>query len=181
MCQHRKSTLAKKILPPLLPGLELATFRSGVRRSTQLFFLPSMFIRLHLYLHFRLFLNRRGRWGTTDDFTTCFLHFSLFSTSLWYLANSRPVHSLMPSSHLLPHFAVAPHFHGSYSPLQLYCEDSWFKSIQEDGCEKGAHQSYLGTDRNAAVVPNWFQPCQCCYRLCYLGEYLRLGTLIRHS
>ena len=31
--QHTKLTLAKKILPPLLPGFELATFRSRVRRS----------------------------------------------------------------------------------------------------------------------------------------------------
>ena len=31
--QHRKLTLEKKILPPLLPGLEPATFRSRVRRS----------------------------------------------------------------------------------------------------------------------------------------------------
>ena len=46
--------------------------------------------RLHLLLH--LSLNREGRWGTTHDFTTNFLHFSLFSTALWDLANSRPVH-----------------------------------------------------------------------------------------
>ena len=26
-------------------------------------------------------LNREGRWGTTDDFTTSFLYFSLFSTA----------------------------------------------------------------------------------------------------
>ena len=44
--------------------------------------------------------NHRGRWGTTDDFTTSFLHFSLFSTALWDLASTRPVHSLMLSSHL---------------------------------------------------------------------------------
>ena len=31
--QHRKSTLEKKILPPLLQGLEPATFQSRVRRS----------------------------------------------------------------------------------------------------------------------------------------------------
>ena len=31
-----------------------------------------------LHLHF-LSLNREGRWGTTDKFTTNFLHFSLFS------------------------------------------------------------------------------------------------------
>ena len=33
--QHTKFTLEKKILPPLLPGFELATFRSRVRRSNQ--------------------------------------------------------------------------------------------------------------------------------------------------
>ena len=31
--------------------------------------------------------------------TTSFLHFSLLTTALWDLANSRPVHSLMLSSH----------------------------------------------------------------------------------
>ena len=58
-------------------------------------------------------LTREGRWGTTDDFATSFLHFSLFSTALWDLPNSRPVHSLMLSSHfflcppcLLPPFTV---------------------------------------------------------------------------
>ena len=33
--QHTKLTLEKKIPPPLLPGFELATFRSRVRRSNQ--------------------------------------------------------------------------------------------------------------------------------------------------
>ena len=33
--QHTKLTQEKKILPPLLPGFELATFRSRVRRSYQ--------------------------------------------------------------------------------------------------------------------------------------------------
>ena len=50
--------------------------------------------------HHHLPLNEQGCWGTTDDFTTSFLHFSLFSTALWDLANSRPVHSLLLSSHL---------------------------------------------------------------------------------
>ena len=27
--------------------------------------------------------NHEGRWGTTDDFATSFLNFSLFSTALW--------------------------------------------------------------------------------------------------
>ena len=33
--QHTKLTPEKKILPLLLPGFELATFRSRVRRSNQ--------------------------------------------------------------------------------------------------------------------------------------------------
>ena len=51
------------------------------------------------YYH-NLSLNHEGHWSTTVDFTTNVLHFSLFSTALWDLANSRPVHSLMLSSHL---------------------------------------------------------------------------------
>ena len=39
--------------------------------------------------------------GAQHDFATSFLHFSLFSTALWDLANSWPVHSLMPLCHLL--------------------------------------------------------------------------------
>ena len=63
--------------------------------------------------HHHQSLNREGRWGTTDDFATSFLHFSLFPTALWDLPNSRPVHSLPLSSHLflclpclLPSFTV---------------------------------------------------------------------------
>ena len=63
--------------------------------------------------HHHQSLNREGRWGTTDNFATSFLHFPLFSTALWDFVNSRPVHSLMLSSHLflcppclLPPFTV---------------------------------------------------------------------------
>ena len=63
--------------------------------------------------HHHLSLNCQGRWGTINYFATSFLHFSLFSTALWDLANSMPVHSLMLSSHLflcppclLPPFTV---------------------------------------------------------------------------
>ena len=52
------------------------------------------------------FHNHGGCWGTTDDFTSSFLHFSLFSSALWDLANSRPVHSLMLSSHFF--FCLPP-------------------------------------------------------------------------
>ena len=34
------------------------------------------------------------------------------------------------------YLAVAPHFHGLYSSLQLCCEDPWCTSTQEDGCDK---------------------------------------------
>ena len=67
----------------------------------------------HHHHHHHLSLNREGSWGTTGDFATSFLQFSLFSTALWDLANSRIVHSLMLSSHLflclpclLPPFTV---------------------------------------------------------------------------
>ena len=39
--------------------------------------------------HYHQSLNREGRWGTTDDFANQFSPFSLFSTALWDLANSR--------------------------------------------------------------------------------------------
>ena len=54
----------------------------------------------HYHHHHDQFLNREGRWGTTDDSATSFLHLYLFSAALWDLPNSRPVHSLMLSSHL---------------------------------------------------------------------------------
>ena len=61
-----------------------------------LFLIP----RVITHHHHHQPLNHEGRWGTTDDFATSSLHFSLFSTALWDLLNSRPVHSLMLSSHL---------------------------------------------------------------------------------
>ena len=51
----------------------------------------------HHHHHHHQSLNPEGRWGTTDDVATSFLHFSLFSTALWDLPNSRPIHSLMLS------------------------------------------------------------------------------------
>ena len=73
--------------------------------------LPS--IRVIHHHHHHLSLNHKGCLGTTDDFTTSFLHYFLFSTAPWDLANSRPVHFLMLSSHLfhclpclLPPFTV---------------------------------------------------------------------------
>ena len=39
------------------------------------------FAKLH-FTSLHLSLNLMARWGTADDFTTRFLHFSLFSTAL---------------------------------------------------------------------------------------------------
>ena len=65
--------------------------------------------------------------------------------------------------------------------MQLCCEGPGFTRIQGDECDKGAHQSYLGPEGNTSVIPHWFQPCECCCCLCYLGEYLGLGTLISYN
>ena len=54
----------------------------------------------HHHHHHHQSLNREDHWGTTDDFATSFLHFSLFSTALWDLLNSRLIPSLMLPSHL---------------------------------------------------------------------------------
>ena len=62
-----------------------------------------------------LSLDREGRWGTT----TSSLHFSLFSTAVWDLANSRPVNSLMLSSHLFLCVCLV------FFPLSL-CLAIWF-------------------------------------------------------
>ena len=66
-----------------------------------------------------LSLNCESCWGTTDDFTTSFLLFSLFFTALWDLANSKPVHSLMLSSYL---FFCLPCF---LPPFTVPCKMVW--------------------------------------------------------
>ena len=60
----------------------------------------SEMVFLH-YRHHRL----ADRWGTTVDFTTSFLHSSQFSAFRSMIFHSRPVHSLMLSSH---HFLYLP-------------------------------------------------------------------------
>ena len=79
----------------------------------------SLILMFHHHHHHHQSLNREGHWCTTDDFTTSFLHFSLFSTALWDLANSRPVHSpfVFPSLFL---FCLA------FFPHSL-CLARWFR------------------------------------------------------
>ena len=86
---------------PCMHYVAYVTFMSGVG-----------WMWIHHHYHHQS-LNCEGCWGTADDFATSFLPFSLFSTALWDLPNSRPVHSLMLSSHLflclpclLPPFTV---------------------------------------------------------------------------
>ena len=61
---------------------------------TSLHFTPPHLISPHLTSPHLSHNIHGGRLGTTDDFTTSFLRFSLLSTGLWDLTNSRPVHSL---------------------------------------------------------------------------------------
>ena len=100
--------LSTNLLSTLCPSVSPVSVLLLVRCS---FFCWSFLSYNHHHHH--QFLNREGRWGTTNDFATSFLHFSLFSTVLWDLTNSRPVQSLMLSSHLflcppclLPPFTV---------------------------------------------------------------------------
>ena len=72
---HRRTTFVSKELARYKPNSEQVGLSKGHHHHHH-----------HHYHH--LSLNCEGRWGTTDDFTTSFLHFSLFSTALWDLANS---------------------------------------------------------------------------------------------
>ena len=96
-CQHKKLTLEKKSVS------RRSCWNSKPRPSDH----ESGTLPLS-YQHHHLSLNREDRWGTTDDFATSFLHFSPFSTALWDLPNSRPVHSLMLSFHLFLRLPFLP-------------------------------------------------------------------------
>ena len=88
--------------------------------------------------HHYLSLNCEGPWGTTDDLATIFLHFSLFSTALWDLPNSRPVHSLMLSSHLflsLP--CLLPAFTVPWKMVLARSGDGDFKTLKHFKLQSG--------------------------------------------
>ena len=95
--------------------------------------------------HHHQSLYREGRWGTTDDFTTSFLHFSLFSTALWNVANSKPVNSLMLSSNLffclsclLPPFTVPCKVvlarHDGRETCPFHCSLRLFTMVRRSSC-----------------------------------------------
>ena len=56
-------------------------------------------LKTHPHLHPHLSCSLADRWGTTIDFTTNFLHSSRFVAFCSMMFNSRPVHSLILSSH----------------------------------------------------------------------------------
>ena len=99
----------------------------------------------HLHLH--LSLNHGGHWGTTDDFTTSFLHFSLFSAALWDLANSRPVHSLMLSSHL---FLCPPCL---LPPFTVSCKMVLARPDERETCSYHCYLRFLTIVRRSSCGP----------------------------
>ena len=90
--------------PPLPPcwASGKATASRAADLGSWVPFLPSLWFlfRAESYLILS-YLSRSlaDRWGTTVDFTTSFLHSSRFSAFRSMIFHSRPVHSLMLSSH----------------------------------------------------------------------------------
>ena len=99
--KNRKTVLnlSRPIFEPLAIGFTIKRVSQPATNSRLEFPWVCRLGTIHHY-HHHLSLNREGRWGTTDDFTISFLHFSLFFTALWGLASFRTVHSLIVSSHL---------------------------------------------------------------------------------
>ena len=110
----------KSLPPPHLhrPPFTLCRMAVGTARHSKC--LPHL-----TYTQLSLYCMRR--WGATDDFTTSFLHFFQFSTALWDLANSRPVHSLM-SSHL---FFCLPYL---FPPFTVPCKMVLAKPEERETC-----------------------------------------------
>ena len=100
------------------------------------------------YHHHHQSLNREGRWGTTDDLATNFLHFSLYSTALWDLPNFRPVHSLMLSSHL---FLCPPCL---LPPFTVPCKMVWARPDERETWLY--HATGVGTHGSICTVPKRF-------------------------
>ena len=78
------------------------------------------------------------------------------------------------------YLALASHFHGLYSSLEFCWEGPWFTSIQKMDVTRQRISRIL-KQRNTPVIPNWFQPCQCCCCLCYPGNMSGTGTLTSYN
>ena len=109
-------------------------------------------------------------------------HVHTTSVSLWWLEDLHVVRLAAGSWHRLPHWQhlcmrciVSC---GSTSFLWLvflFAALLWGSTIHEHTERWMWHGSasvvYIGTERNAPVVPNWLELCHCCCHLCYPGEY----------
>ena len=84
--------------------------------------------------------------GTADDFTTSFLHLSLFSTTLWGLVNSRPVHSLMLSSHFFCLPCLPP-------PFTVHCKMVLARPDERKTCLYHFISHLITTVRRSSLVP----------------------------
>ena len=97
---HRRTTFVSKELARYKPNSEQVGLSKGHHHHHH-----------HHYHH--LSLNCEGRWGTTDDFTTSFLHFSLFSKTkslfCYFLINQQLLTLLTVKffCHVLIHFFVS--------------------------------------------------------------------------
>ena len=79
--QHTKLTLEKKILPPLLPGFELATFRSQVRRCNQRAIPAPMLILCTLS---KLGTQEKCDWSREYTYTGCWAWLRWTAERTWW-------------------------------------------------------------------------------------------------
>ena len=118
--------------------------------------------------HHHLSLNHEGCWGTTDDFTTSFLHLSQLYNAPWDLPNSRPVHSLMSSSHLflclpclLPPFTVPCKMVLARPDEQgicpYYCRLHLFMMVRKSSC--GPIASWILAWTSSLVTRSFYEMC----------------------
>ena len=95
--QHWKLTLEEKILPPLLPGLEPATFRPRVRRRRSTTLAIST-LRYALIVQFFSLSEWNAYWNTPPNFFSFF--FFLLSFSFWWRTSVASLWMSNPASSL---------------------------------------------------------------------------------
>ena len=83
LVRHDRGVRSPKIIPTrstTYTAGSIVTFTAVINLQSLTFFRSLFFCFMtyhhhHHHRHHHLFLNRKGRWGTTDDFATSFLHF----------------------------------------------------------------------------------------------------------
>ena len=104
---------------------------------------------LPLIISSHLSLSRENCWGTSDHFATSVLHFYLFSTALWDLADSRPFHSLMLFSHL---FFCLPSL---LPPFTVPCNMVLARPVECDTCPYHLSVHLFTMFRRSSSVPHF--------------------------